>query len=90
MCHIASGTRTRYGCAVVMAGDFFTVDLLDLLDGTRAYVLAVIEYATRRIRILGVTLHPTGNGPPSRPATSSWTLTSKRASGLINEYRLVA
>jgi putative transposase len=56
-----------------MAGDFFTVDLLDLLDGTRAYVLAVIEYATRRIRILGVTLHPTGNGPPSRPATSSWT-----------------
>jgi putative transposase len=36
---------------------FFTVDLL---DGTQAYVLAVIEHATRRIRILGVTLHPTG------------------------------
>ena len=32
----------------------------DLLDGTQAYVLAVIEHATRRIRILGVTLHPTG------------------------------
>jgi len=32
----------------------------DLLDGTRAHVLAVIEHATRRIRILGVTLHPTG------------------------------
>jgi hypothetical protein len=32
---------------------FYTVDLL---DGTRAYVLAVIE----RIRILGVALHPTG------------------------------
>ena len=25
----------------------------DLLDGTRAYVLAVIEHASRRIRILG-------------------------------------
>jgi putative transposase len=32
---------------------------VDLLDGTEAYVLAVIEHATRRIRILGVTLHPT-------------------------------
>jgi transposase InsO family protein len=36
---------------------FFTADLL---DGTQAYVLTVIEHATRRIRILGVTLHPTG------------------------------
>jgi putative transposase len=41
----------------ILACDFFTADLL---DGTWAYVLAVIEHATRRIRILGVTLHPTG------------------------------
>jgi hypothetical protein len=41
----------------IVACDFFTADLL---DGTQAYVLAAIEHATRRIRILGVTLHPTG------------------------------
>src|SRR5712691_2976971 len=34
--------------------------LLATLDGTQAHVLAVIEHASRRIRILGVTLHPTG------------------------------
>ena len=41
----------------ILACDFFAADLL---DGTQAYVLAAIEHATRRIRILGVTLHPTG------------------------------
>jgi putative transposase len=41
----------------ILACDFFTADLL---DGTQAYILAVIEHATRRIRILGITLHPTG------------------------------
>ena len=47
----------RSQAEAVLACDFFTVDLL---DGTEAYVLAMIEHATRRIRILGVTLHPTG------------------------------
>jgi hypothetical protein len=42
---------------VILACDFFTADLL---DGTQAHVLAVIKHATQRIRILGVTLHPTG------------------------------
>ena len=42
----------------ILACDFFSVDLL---DGPQAHVLTVIEHATRRIRILGVTLHPTGD-----------------------------
>jgi putative transposase len=47
----------RSQAEAILACDFFTVDLL---DGTQAYVLAVIEHASRRIRILGVTLHATG------------------------------
>src|ERR1039457_4980121 len=53
----------RSQAEAILACDFFTADLL---DGTQAYVLAVIEHASRRIRILGVTLHPTGNGPPQQ------------------------
>src|ERR1035438_1473084 len=41
----------------ILACDFLTADLP---GGTHAYVLAAIEHATRRVRILGVTLHPTG------------------------------
>ena len=47
----------RSQAEAILACDFLTVDLL---DGTQAYVLAVIEHATRRIRILGLTVHPTG------------------------------
>jgi transposase InsO family protein len=47
----------RTQAEAILACDFFTVELL---DGITAYVLAVIEHATRRIRILGVTQHPTG------------------------------
>ena len=47
----------RSQAEAILACDFFTAGLL---DGTQAYVLAVIEHATRRICILGVTLHPTG------------------------------
>jgi putative transposase len=47
----------RSQAEAILACDFFTADLL---DGTQAYVLTVIEHASRRIRILGVTLHPTG------------------------------
>ena len=48
----------RSQAEAILACDFFTADLL---DGTQAYALAVIEHASRRIRILGVTLHPTGD-----------------------------
>ena len=47
----------RSQAEAILACDFFTVELL---HGTQAYALAVIEHATRRVRILGVTLHPTG------------------------------
>lgn len=49
------GQFLRGQAQAIPATDFFTVDLL---DGTTASVLAVIEHATRRIRVLGVTDHP--------------------------------
>ena len=39
----------------ILALDFFTADLL---NGTKAYVLAAIEHGSRRVRVLGVTGHP--------------------------------
>ena len=48
----------RSQAEAILACDFFTADLP---GGTRAYVLAVIEHATRRIRILAVTLQPSGD-----------------------------
>ena len=42
------GAVLRAQAEAILATDFFTVDLL---NGTTAYVLAVIEHATRRIRI---------------------------------------
>jgi putative transposase len=47
----------RSQAETILACDFFTAELP---NGTQAYVLAVIEHASRRIRILGVTPHPTG------------------------------
>jgi putative transposase len=47
----------RSQAEAILACDFFTVDLP---GGTQASVLAVIEHATIRIRILGVTLQPSG------------------------------
>ena len=42
----------------LLAADFVVIDLL---DGTKAYVLTVIEHTNRRIRVLGATVHPVGS-----------------------------
>jgi putative transposase len=46
----------RSQAEAILAADFFETATL---TGTRLYVLAVIDHATRRIRILGATGHPT-------------------------------
>src|SRR6516165_159086 len=55
---IAWSLFLRSQAEAILACGFFTAGLP---GGTQAYVLAVIEHASRRIRILGVTLHPTGD-----------------------------
>ena len=46
----------RSQAEALLAADFIETITL---AGTRVYVLAVIEHASRRIRILGATTHPT-------------------------------
>jgi transposase InsO family protein len=46
----------RSQAQAIIAADFFEASTL---NGARLYVLAIIEHATRRVRILGATAHPT-------------------------------
>jgi transposase InsO family protein len=48
----------RSQAEALLAADFVVIDLL---DGTKVYVLAVIEHASRRIHVLGATAHPVGD-----------------------------
>ncbi len=91
----------RCQAEAILACDFFSVGLP---DGTQAYVLTVIEHATRRIRILAVTLHPTGEWTSQQARNLIMDLGERAermkfmirdrgsdfTGGLINEYRLVA
>ena len=45
----------RSQAQAILALDFFTADLV---NGTKMYVLAVIEHGNRRVRVLGATEHP--------------------------------
>ena len=47
----------RSQAEALIAADFVVIDLL---DGTKVYVLAAIEHANRRVHVLGATAHPVG------------------------------
>jgi transposase len=74
----------RSQAEAILACDFF---MADLLDGTQAYILAVVEHATRRLRILGVTQHPTGGWTAQQARNLIMDLGDQGAPGQVHDPR---
>jgi putative transposase len=55
--HTTWAAFLRGQAQALVACDFFTTTTL---TGATYYVLAAVEHSTRRVRLLGVTAHPTG------------------------------
>ncbi|MFE9975176.1 hypothetical protein ACFYRD_31645 [Streptomyces hirsutus] len=62
----------------IIACDFLHLNLVDLVDLRRVHALVSLEHSTRRLRITGVTAHPTG----------SWTVRQARNLAVESGVRL--
>jgi putative transposase len=63
----------RSQAEAIIVTDFFAIDLL---SGAQVYCLAVLEHATRRIHVLGVTDHP----------TAAWMVRAPRANAVLERW----